>query len=78
MVPAHGTRKRSVADDDCHVDDYACLFDSEYGFNTTYQAAEKLGSALEGKTVIFTGVSYRFATHNGLSHQIVLTLSYTF
>ena len=50
----------TMADDDCHVDDYACLFSPEYGFNTTYQAAEKLGNALEGKTVIFTGVSYRF------------------
>ncbi len=50
----------AVADDDCHVDDYACLFSPEYGFNTTYKAAERLGSALEGKTVIFTGVSYRF------------------
>ena len=50
----------NVADDDCHVDDYACLFDPEYGFNTVYKAAERLGSALDGKTVIFTGVSYRF------------------
>ncbi len=49
-----------VADDDCHVEDYACLFDPEYGFNTAYKAAERLGSALDGKTVIFTGVSYRF------------------
>ena len=49
-----------VADDDCHVEDYACLFDPEYGFNTAYKAAERLGNALDGKTVIFTGVSYRF------------------
>lgn len=46
--------------DDCHIDDYTCLSDPAYGFNTTYKAAEKLGSALDGKTVIFTGVSYRF------------------
>ena len=50
----------TMVDDDCHVDDYACLFSPEYGFNTTYQAAEKLGDALAGQTVIFTGVSYRF------------------
>ena len=50
----------AVTDDDCHVDDYACLFDPAYGFNTVYRAAERLGSALDGKTVIFTGVSYRF------------------
>lgn len=43
-----------------HIDDYSCLFSPEYGFNTTYQAAEKLGNALDGLTVIFTGVSYRF------------------
>lgn len=46
--------------EDCHIDDYSCLFNPEFGFNTTYKAAEKLGNALDGKTVIFTGVSYRF------------------
>lgn len=50
----------SNATDDCHIDDYTCLSDATYGFNTTYKAAEKLGSSLDGKTVIFTGVSYRF------------------
>lgn len=46
--------------DDCHIDDYSCLTDPAYGFNTIYKAAEKLGNSLDGKTVIFTGVSYRF------------------
>lgn len=39
--------------------DYACL-DQEYGFQCEYQAAEKLGDALQGLTIIFTGTSYRF------------------
>lgn len=39
--------------------DYSCL-DEDYGFNCEYQAAERLGDALEGKTIIFTGTSYRF------------------
>ena len=44
-----------------HISDYSCLSpESSIGFNTTYQAAEKLGNALEGLTVIFTGTSYRF------------------
>ena len=34
--------------------------ESGLGFNVTYQAAEKLGEALEGLTIIFTGTSYRF------------------
>jgi DNA ligase (NAD+) len=43
-----------------HFADYSCLTDPRYGFTTTYQAAERLGSALEGLTVLFTGTSYRF------------------
>jgi len=43
-----------------HIADYSCLSDPRYGFNVTYAAAERLGNALEGKTVIFTGTSYRF------------------
>ncbi len=39
--------------------DYACL-DQDYGFQCEYQAAEKLGDALQGLTIIFTGTSYRF------------------
>lgn len=45
---------------DGHAADYACLDDPRYGFNTTYAAAERLGNALEGMTVIFTGTSARF------------------
>ena len=46
---------------DGHISDYSIL-DRSSGleFNTTYQAAEKLGDALDGMTVIFTGTSYRF------------------
>lgn len=40
------------------LSDYTCLFSGL--FNTTYQAAEKLSSSLEGMTIIFTGTSYRF------------------
>lgn len=44
-----------------HMSDYSILdHNSGLEFNTTYQAAEKLGDALEGMTVIFTGTSYRF------------------
>ena len=43
-----------------HIDDYSCLWNPVYGFRTTYEAAEKLGDSLAGKTVIFTGTSYRF------------------
>lgn len=39
--------------------DYSCI-DADYGFQREYQAAEKLGDALEGMTIIFTGTSYRF------------------
>lgn len=39
--------------------DYKCI-DEDYGFQREYQAAEKLGDALEGMTIIFTGTSYRF------------------
>lgn len=47
--------------EDGHIDDYSCLSpESGLGFNTTYQAAEKLGESLDGLTVIFTGTSYRF------------------
>lgn len=46
---------------DGHISDYSCLSgQSGLGFNTQYQAAAKLGDALEGLTVIFTGTSYRF------------------
>ena len=40
--------------------DYSCIDREEYGFHREYQAAEKLGNALEGMTIIFTGTSYRF------------------
>ena len=50
----------AAADVECHVGEYSCLFDPDYGFNTVYKAAEKLGTALDGLTVIFTGASYRF------------------
>lgn len=51
-----------------HTQEYACIFGNSHAsliphqlsFNTTYQAAEKLGDALEGLTIIFTGTSYRF------------------
>ncbi len=43
-----------------HIADYSCLSDPAYGFRTVYEAAECLGNALEGKTVIFTGTSHRF------------------
>lgn len=40
---------------------YTCLdAASGYGFAQDYQGAERLGSALEGMTIIFTGTSYRF------------------
>ena len=43
------------------LSDYSCLWeDATLSFQTTYQAAEKLGNALEGLTIIFTGTSYRF------------------
>lgn len=51
---------RNILDFSTYASDYACLWQPEYGFNTTYQAAEKLGTALEGLTIIFTGTSYRF------------------
>lgn len=40
--------------------DYSCLWEGPLAFNTTYQAAQRLGNTLEGLTVIFTGTSYRF------------------
>ncbi len=39
---------------------YTCIDDAELGFARQYQTAERLGSALEGLTIIFTGTSYRF------------------
>ena len=54
-----------AAADERHVDDYACLFDPAFGFQTTYKAAERLGSALEGLTVLYTGSSTRF-TRDGM------------
>ena len=55
------------------LSDYSCLWEALNGdseitsseamllpFNTSYQAAERLGSSLEGLTIIFTGTSYRF------------------
>lgn len=41
------------------LSDYSCLWES-LSFNTTYQAAEKLSTSLDGITIIFTGTSYRF------------------
>lgn len=41
------------------LSDYSCI-GAEYGFQQEYQQAEKLGNALEGLTIIFTGTSYRF------------------
>lgn len=41
------------------LSDYSCI-GGDYGFKQEYQQAEKLGNALEGLTVIFTGTSYRF------------------
>ena len=46
--------------DDCHVEEYACLFDSAFGFNTVFAAAERLGGELDGLSIIFTGTSFRF------------------
>lgn len=45
---------------DADLSGYSCLSDPMLGFNLQYQAAERLGSSLEGLTVIFTGTSYRF------------------
>ncbi len=42
------------------LSDYSCIDSPDYGFQQEYQVAEKLGNALEGMTVIFTGTSYRF------------------
>ncbi len=42
------------------VADYSCLFDPSYGFKTEYVAKERLGNALDGLTVIFTGTSENF------------------
>ena len=42
------------------LSDYRCIDDPELGFQRVYQAAERLGNALEGQTIIFTGTSYRF------------------
>ncbi|MBR0036700.1 MAG: NAD-dependent DNA ligase LigA [Bacteroidales bacterium] len=54
---------------DADLSDYACLWGGDeranrigapLPFHTTFQAAEKLGDALSGLTIIFTGTSYRF------------------
>lgn len=42
------------------LSDYSCIGSPDYQFRQDYQSAEKLGDALEGMTVIFTGTSYRF------------------
>jgi DNA ligase (NAD+) len=42
------------------LSDYSCIGSPDYHFQQDYQSAEKLGDALEGMTVIFTGTSYRF------------------
>ena len=42
------------------LSDYTCIGSPDYQFQQDYQSAEKLGNALEGMTVIFTGTSYRF------------------
>ncbi len=42
------------------VADYSCLFDPSYGFRTEYVEKERLGNALDGLTVIFTGTSESF------------------
>ena len=39
---------------------YSCIDNPKLGFQRQYQTAERLGSALEGLTIIFTGTSYRF------------------
>ena len=44
---------------DADLSDYSCI-GTDYGFQQEYQQAEKLGNALEGLTIIFTGTSYRF------------------
>ncbi len=41
------------------LSDYSCI-GGDLGFQQSYQQAEKLGNALEGMTIIFTGTSYRF------------------
>ena len=42
------------------LSDYSCIDSPDYGFQQEYRGVEKLGNALEGMTVIFTGTSYRF------------------
>lgn len=44
---------------DADLSDYSCI-GADYGFQQEFQQAEKLGNALEGLTIIFTGTSYRF------------------
>ena len=41
------------------LSDYSCV-GGDYGFRQEYQQAERLGNALDGMTIIFTGTSYRF------------------
>lgn len=45
---------------DADFSGYTCIGDPGYGFRQEYETAEKLGNALEGMTIIFTGTSYRF------------------
>ncbi len=42
------------------LSDYSCIGSPDYQFQQDYQSAERLGNALDGMTVIFTGTSYRF------------------
>ncbi len=42
------------------LSDYSCIDSPDYQFQQEYQMAEKLGNALDGMTVIFTGTSNRF------------------
>ena len=60
-MPLFAAADDGVADaQECHVGEYACLFDPAFGFNTAYAAAERLGAELDGLSVIFTGTSSRF------------------
>ena len=44
---------------DADLSDYSCV-SAGYGFRQEFEQAERLGNALEGMTIIFTGTSYRF------------------
>lgn len=43
-----------------HIEDYSILEHPALHFKTTFEKTSRLGSALEGKTILFTGTSYRF------------------